>query len=120
MAGTVTITEETTYSVRKIKFAWESDTGNADGTTIAAFTGVLVRLATVPSGGGTQPDDNYDVVINDEDGLDVLMGAGANRDETNAEQVLGSSLGAVTSDKLTLAITNAGDAKKGTVYLYIR
>ncbi len=120
MAGTVTITEEAIYSVRKIKFAWVAAGGSADGTTTLPFTGAIERLVTVPSTAGTQPDDNYDVVVNDEDGNDVLMGAGANRDETNTEQVLASSLGVVTNDKLTLAVTNAGATNAGTVYLYIR
>jgi hypothetical protein len=46
--------------------------------------------------------------------------AGANRDTANTEQVLGSSLGCVANDTLSLVVSNAGDTKQGTVYVYIR
>lgn len=121
MAGTVTITEETHSSVRKIKFDWTSDAaGAADGTTAKAYTGEILRLVTVPGTAGVQPTDLYDVVVNDEDTTDVLMGAGANRSNASTQQALASSLMCVANDKLSLAVTNAGNAKSGTVYIYIR
>lgn len=121
MAGTVVTTEETFGSIRKVKFAWTSDSGGAaDAVTTKVFNGKIEGLATIPSGGGTAPTDNYDVAITDADGIDVLFGAGANRDTANTEYVQGSSLGAVASDVLTLAVTNAGSAKAGTVILFIR
>lgn len=120
MTGTVTITEETFGTVKKITFAWTSDgSGNAGDTTSNAYSGEILRLVTIPDGTDA-PTDNYDVVVSDEDGVDVLMGAGADRDTANTEQVLASSLGIVASDKLTLAVSNAGDSKSGTVILYIR
>lgn len=121
MAGTVTISEETYGTVKKIAFAWTSSAaGAADGTTTAHVSGEILRLVTVPGAGGAQPTDLYDVAVNDEDGTDVLMGAGANRSNASTEQVLGTSLGCVANDKLSLAVTNAGNAKSGTVYLYVR
>ncbi len=121
MAGTVTITEETFGTVKKVKFAWTSDAaGAADGTTAKVYSGEILRLITVPGAGGVAPTDLYDVAVNDEDAMDILMGAGANRSNVNTQQVLASSLGCVANDKLTLAVTNAGAAKNGTVYLYIR
>lgn len=121
MAGTVTITEETHSTIKKVKFAWTSDAaGAADGTTTKAYTGEIIRLVTVPGTAGVQPTDLYDVVVNDEDTTDVLMGAGANRSNASTQQVLASSLGVVANDKLALSITNAGNAKSGVVYLYIR
>lgn len=121
MAGTVTKLEETFGTVKKITFAWTSDgSGNATKTTTKTFSGKIERLVTVPGVGGDQPDDNYNVTINDQDSTDVLMGAGATRDDTNTEQVLASSLGIVANDTLSLVIDSAGAAKKGTVYLYIR
>ena len=120
MAGTVTITEETFGTVKKVKFAWTSDaSGNADKTSAEAFSGAIERLVTVPDGSDA-PTDDYDVVVNDEDGNDVLMGAGADRDTANTEQVLASSLGIVANDKLDVVVSNAGNAKKGTVILYLR
>lgn len=121
MAGTVTITEETYGTVKKVAFAWTSDAvGAATATTTEAYSGEIRRLVTKPGAGGVQPTDLYDVVVNDEDTTDVLMGAGVNRSNVNTEQVLASSLGVVANDKLSLSITNAGSAKSGTVYLYIR
>ena len=120
MAGTVVTTEETFGTVKKVSFAWTSSSGGAaDATTTNVFSGAIMRLVTVPDGTDA-PTDNYDVVVDDADGNDVLMGAGADRDTANTEQVLASSLGIVANDKLTLAVTNAGNAKKGTVILYIR
>jgi len=119
MAGTVVTTEETFGTIKKIKFAWTSSAGGAaDATTVAGFSGAIERLVTVPDGTDV-PTDNYDVVVNDEDGNDVLMAAGQNRSSTVTQQVLASSLGVVANDKLTLGVTNAGNAKKGTVYLYL-
>lgn len=121
MAGTITITEETYSTVKKIKFEWTSDAaGAADGATIKAYSGEVIRLVTIPGGGANQPTDLYDAVMNDEDNTDVFMGAGANRSNASTQQVLASSLGCVANDKLSLSVTNAGNSKSGTVYLYIR
>lgn len=122
--GTVTVTEENISTVRKVKFAWTSEDGGANAgkatkTTTNRYSGEILRLVTIPDGVAT-PTNAYDVVVNDEDTTDVLMGSGADRSDTNTEQVLGTSLGCVANDKLSLSITSAGNAKKGTVYLYIR
>jgi len=122
--GTVTITEETFNTVKKVKFEWTSvngggDAGKASKTTSNAYTGEIIRLVTIPDAVDV-PTDNYDIVINDEDSTDVLMGAGANRDTANTEQVLASSLGCVANDKLSLSVENAGNAKQGTTIIYIR
>lgn len=121
MAGTVVTTEETIGTIKKVKFAWTSSAGGAaDATTTGVYSGEIIRLVTVPGAGGDQPTNLYDVAVNDADGNDVLMGAGANRSNASTEQVLGTSLGCVANDALTLAVTNAGNAKTGTVILYIR
>lgn len=118
--GTVTITEIVHTSVKKITWAWTSTAGGAAGdVTTAIFDGDLIGLATIPDGTAA-PTDNYDIEIQDSAGLDVLLGQGANRDTANTEYVAGSSLGAVAGSKLTLAVTNAGDSKKGTVVLWVR
>ena len=121
--GTVTLTEETFGTVKKITCAWTSvsgtgDAGKAQKTTTFAYSGEVIRLCTDP--GATAPTDDYDVYVYDEDSTDILMGAGKDRDTTNTEQVLGTSLGCVANDKLTFYVENAGNAKVGTIYLYIR
>lgn len=121
MAGTVTVSERGHTSVKKITWAWTSDaSGNADLVTTMAYDGVIQRLVTVPAAGGAAPDDNYDVVILDADGFDVLLGAGADRDTANTEQVAASSLGVVAGDVLNLQVSGAGNANSGTVHLFIR
>lgn len=126
MAGTVTITEQTISSIKKITFTWLSSAGGAaDGTTTLPYDGVVASAEFVPDAGGTQPDDLYDVVITKPNGVDVLGGYGANL--TNAATVNtlstalagGVGIGVVGGEKLTLGVTNAGAANGGTVYLYI-
>jgi hypothetical protein len=85
----------------------------ADGTvpdteTAADIVGQVLAATTIP--GETGPTDNWDFALVDEDGVDVLAGAGANRDTANAEQVA-PLLGGVyaprpVSGKLTLVVTN--------------
>jgi len=122
-AGTVTILEETYGTIKKIKFSWTSGDGGEDGTasgqTTYAYSGKILGLATDPDGVAI-PTDNYDITMTDEDGMDVLMGGGADRDTANTEYVLSTSLGAVANDKLTINIAAAGTNKKGIAYLYIR
>jgi len=119
-AGTVVITEETFGTIKKIKFAWTSTAGGAaSDTTVNAYSGKILGLATVPGAAPDAPTPDYDITVTDEDGMDVLMGGGANRHTTNTEYVLSTSLGAVANDKLTINVAAAGAAKKGVAYLYI-
>jgi len=122
--GTVVVTEETISTVRKIKFDWVSEDGGANAgkatkTTEKTYSGEILRLVTIPDSVAV-PSNQYNVAVNDEDDTDVLMGAGADRSDVNTEQVLASSLGCVANDKLSLSISNAGNAKKGTVIVYVR
>ena len=118
-AGTITFTETRLGPVKRIKAAWTSGSGgeSAVGTTTYAYNGKCELLTTVPT---DTPTDNYDVTAVDADSVDVLAGAGANRDTTNTEQVLGTSLGAVAGSALTFTIANAGNSKNGVVYLDVR
>ncbi len=121
MAGMVTtVLELRIGTVKKITFDWLSDdaAGTATGTTAAAYDGKIITLITDP--GTAAPTDDYDVTVTDADGHDVLVGAGANRDTANTELVAEALLGAVAVSKLTVNISNAGNAKDGEVILYIR
>lgn len=123
VVGSVTYTEETFGIVKKITAAWtaSSDTGAVSGTkTLKTYSGEILRLVTVPGTAGDAPTPDYDVTALDDDGTDVLMGAGANRHTSNTEQVLASSLGVIANDKIELRVANAGNSKKGTVYIYLR
>lgn len=117
MAGTVTIEEVTYTSPKKITFNWAGTT--ADGTTTNHYNGLLVLVATVPGTGDDQPDDNYDLELNNPDGVDMLAGQGANRDEATTE-FISSGMGGFAGEKITLAITNAGADNTGVVYIWLR
>ena len=124
MAGSITYTEETVGDVTLVVADWTSDasgdvTGNA--TTYAKFSGKVIYAAFEPDGGGTQPSDNYDVSVLDKNSNDVLNGLGANR--SNAATVYVDEydgLGACANTTLTVTVDNAGNAKGGKVYLWIR
>lgn len=129
-AQVVTITENYTwygYPIKKIIWNWTTDGANGaivDATaagqankTVNKYTGIITRLVTDPT---DTPTDNYDVTILDDDGYDVLMGAGLNRDTANTEQQLESVLGVCVDSQLRLNIGTAGNTKSGKVILYIR
>jgi len=121
MAGTVTVSEETFGSVKKIQWDWLSDaSGDANKATTNPYEGEILFAVFEPDSGGTQPTDQYDVVINDPDGYDVLVGVGA--DLSNAANVykLKAAMGAVKADVLNLVVSNGGNAKGGLVTLFIR
>ena len=118
MAMTFTL-EEPYHSVKHIYATWVSDSdGAASGTTTYSYDGALLFFVTDP--GATAPTDNYDIVITDNNSVDVLAGAGANRDTSTTEYVLAADLGAVSSSKLTFTVSNAGESKEGIIHLYLR
>lgn len=120
MAGTVVFTEKVSGGIKSIKAAWTASAGGAaDGTTAKHYSGKVELLTTIPDGVAV-PIDNYDITALDEYGVDVLAGAGANRDTANTEQVLSASLGGVVGDKIAFHVANAGNGGKGVVYLLVR
>lgn len=120
MAGSITFTEQTSGSVKLVILAWTSDaSGNVSGTpTLKAYNGAVIACVTVPAGAGNAPTA-YTLQIQDANGVDVLAQAGTARSIANQE-TLKAPLGAVADSALTLVIASAGNAKQGTVYLYLR
>lgn len=123
-------------SVFKVIADWVSASDGTASATTSKLSGRLVKAVTDPSGSAA-PTDDYDVVITDEEGMNVLaFGATnlTNRDTANSEAILVYSLGTYTiaedtasytirvgapvCDKLTISVTNAGDSKAGQVILY--
>lgn len=89
MAGssaTLVTHEEPSPSVGRIVVDLVGDDADGSWPTLAmpAFDGRILSLTTDP--GATAPTDNWDVVLNDADGFDLLGGAGANRDTANTER----------------------------------
>lgn len=123
MASSVTVTERnhSGLTVKLIKFDWTAHTDGAvtGVATTGAYTGKVEMFVTDPDA-GTAPTILYDITVTDDQGVDVLAGAGANRSATVVETVVSSSLGAVVGSTLTFAAANAGSGGKGVAWLYIR
>jgi hypothetical protein len=121
MPQVCTITESFNLGIRKVTFAWTSDaSGDVNGTTgvmASKITGRIERVVTDP--GSTAPTTLYDIVLNDENGADVLAGAGANLSATVS---VSANLNppVLVDNTLTLVVSNAGDSKVGQVVLYVR
>lgn len=100
---------------------WTSDAAGAATQTITGFDGQIHRIVTDPAAGGSAPTDDYDITLVDSDGLDILGGAGANRDTANTEQLDISAVAPLVHyGDLVLTVAAAGDTKAGTVKIYWR
>lgn len=129
--GTVTITysEGNNTPIRTVTWTWTCDaSGNASGTDTKSITGTALRFVTKPTDG---PTDNYDIVVNDAQGVDIARGALANRDTTNAEEALPAAevtinahtyatFGTQFDGPLSMSVSNAGNAKSGVLIMYYR
>lgn len=123
-AGSCTITQTAKNShsgVSRVKFAWTSDaSGNVSGGAgLTAFSvyGKIARIVTNP-GGGSPPTANYDIVLNDEDVADVLVGVAANRHTTTSESI--TQAAPITIDgTLEIVVSAAGNETSGTLTLYL-
>jgi len=135
MAGSsMTFTYEAFGPIVKVIADWVSDdsAGTASGTTAVKVIGDLVKGVTDP--GSAAPTANYDINVTDEEGVDVLAACEdglANRHTSSSEQQyflvldtaatpLAQSVHPVVADKLTVAVTNAGNSKTGQLILYVR
>lgn len=117
-AAVITVEESHFEGISKLKFSWTSATdGSGALASVYSYYGEVLALVTDP--GATAPTDNYDLTITDADGYDVMQGAGANRDTANTETAVPTAK-SVAFGKLTLNLSNAGDAKQGTATLYIQ
>lgn len=117
-------------AIRRVVIDWTSNSsGNAEPqtTNLLELYGTILACETKPSGTAA-PTDDYDIVLNDEFGRDVLNGGGANRDTANTEafvpQLLGSDgttvFPAALAGQYTPSISNAGDTKSGKLILVLR
>ena len=122
MAGSVTISYSEHATVKYVQWDWTSDSsGDVSGTDTKVISGVPLRFATNPS--ATAPSANYDIVINDADGLDIAAGGLGNRHTSNSEHVIpggDADPGAAFNGALSLVVSNAGDSKIGKLVMYYR
>ena len=120
MAGTVTMTEQTYSSVKKVTFDWTCTTGGAaSDTTDNSYDGEVLRVVFKGSSGTT----GYATVINDENSIDILEGGGASCTSGTIQLGTGegkSPVSCVAMSTLALSITGAGNASTGQTIVYIR
>lgn len=118
----------------KFTISWTSSSGgaangqiNSSGTNGQYFSGEVMRVVFVP---GANVSNAYSVTLSDENSLDILSGQGANLSNTTTFEICPSVAmkdGTTTStcfrtidDLLTLSVTGAGNAKSGTIVIYMR
>lgn len=128
MAGTATVTRRSATllgrEIEIIRVAWTGDAsdGTVPDTSLGVVAGQLERITTNP--GSTAPTANYDITVEDEDGLDMLGGAGANRHTSNSEEAalpLGTYFLRTVADTLTFKLAGQSVASATGVFkLYIR
>ena len=120
MAGSVTLAYNETKFVKTVTWEWTSDaSGDASGTDTKVLNGIPLRFVTNP--GSTAPTDDYDIVINDADSVDIASGGLGNRDTSTSEQFIpggDADPGAAFEGVLSLVVSNAGNAKEGKVVMY--
>lgn len=117
----LTFSDANTQIIRKYTINWVSDSGgNASGNTIV-LSGSIARINFVPNTGVTQPTNLYDITINDSNGIDILLGAGIDLSNATATTIIPLISGnkIVVSEKLSVTISNAGNAKTGVIALYL-
>jgi hypothetical protein len=119
--------------LRKVVISWLSDdaTGAVTGVT-TDLRGELVKATTDP--GAAAPTANYDIALTDEYGVNILAACDddlADRHTSNSEEMyflvkdhagspLAQSLPPVVAGPITVAVTNAGNAKNGTLVLFLK
>lgn len=130
MAASVVYTYEEIGYVKVITMDWTSHTdGTITGTTpTKKINGQIVKVEFDPDSGATQPSDNYDLTVVDENNYDILAGQGANLSQTNTTAVVpGVSFkdGVTTSifpqyisSTLQLVGANCGASKGGIVKIF--
>jgi hypothetical protein len=110
---------------------WTSNSSGAASESVELNQpGELIGVTFVPGTSGSQPTNAYDVTANDAYGVDVLAGQGANLSNATATMVqptIPAKDGTTTSTSprpidgaITVAVSNAGDTKGGTIVFWVR
>ena len=100
-----------------------SDKGNAGGYT-DDIHGTIERIVYNP--GSAAPTANYDMYLTDQDGVDLLNGTGVNLHTTTTLSTITTEGDGTTNvpmaftGRATLAVSDAGSTKTGTLRIYVR
>ena len=125
-AGSCTTSVDNENGLKIIVFDWTSSAGGAvSGEGTISVTGVILGVLFVPD---TDVSDNYDVTIVDSNSMDVIIGVGAdqpgsgdmsNNDRIRTPQTTDGANVVLYNTAITPAISNAGNAKHGYIYLIL-
>lgn len=122
-AGTVTVTSvDVGQGVTLYTVAWTSTAGGAvSANAFAVKAGSILQVKFMPNTAGTQPTDLYDATLVDEQSIDILNGQAANlSNATGLYLQFSPPLRHDGDNDLDLVIANAGNAKTGTVYVWVQ
>lgn len=128
MSGVVSVSYSESRIIQKINIVWTSDaSGDCSGDS-KRISGKVLRATFIPSS-VSAPTEGYTVRLNDNDGIDILMGYGlAGLSATTSktivpmvnDAILGQPSYPITVDGLlSLVVAGAGNVKSGTVSLYV-
>jgi len=121
--GTATVTTTTSDkggTVARYDVAWTSTSmGAVSGNAFAVVSGTILQVRFVPSA-TVAPTTLYDVTILTANSVDVLNGVGTDLSATAS--LLVANVGVWLDDSATLdvVVANAGNAKAGTVSIWVR
>ncbi len=109
-----------------LTFTWTSAANGSLTATASArsIDGWVILVVTNP--GATAPTDDYDITLTDADGVDVMGGQLADRDQTNSEHAVPQLQSGVFGERyvsgtLTLNLSNNSvNSATGVVKVYIR
>ena len=134
MAGSIVVTTEDLGSkITKYSVAWTSDAAGAvSGSTFPMKVGSLICVEFLPGSGGVQPSDAYDVDLMDAEGITMFDNGASTSIGSNLSNLFGShhvplvGLTGVTiyrrwhhGGDVELDVANAGNAKSGTVNVFV-
>lgn len=106
----------------QVSYTTHASAGTFTCNTDKDITGWIILVETDPASGAPQPDDNYDIVLNNANGRDVMGGALANRDETNTEATMpildGNYMTIWNEGPLAIQVTNAGNSLAAELLIY--
>jgi hypothetical protein len=137
MAGSVTLNVTPVPGgggVLQHQIVWTSDaSGNVNGDSLTLASGSVARVDFIPGTGNSQPTNAYNVDLLGPEGFSLFDGGsgtsiGASLSNTTASQAAPFIHGAATTYVRSwfhggagnqLTVTGAGNAKSGTVNIYI-
>lgn len=104
-----------------VTWSFTTDAAGDASEQSETLNGRISRAVTNPDNTDT-PTAGWDLTIEDEDGVDMLCGNGADRDASGSkasESAFPCPGNLAIASKLTFTVSNGGNVKKGTVKLYI-